>query len=176
MGCEAAMVVAAADVSSWGMGARVVVAWMEGAAAEIVIVSVSVVVTGFAVAVVVLVSTSVVVWMEEMQSRPAGIRPGGDTVSIAGVRDGVVDADAMGRREGAALAGSTPSATSMPLIMVSVDCSYAARRSSISRICSIDTVLIPADCLWNMLECLLGHTYFARSPRSGSVTCIKSPL
>ena len=82
---------------------------------------------------------------------------------------------AAGRMEGTALAGSTPSATTILLTMVSVDCSYAASKSRISCIWAIDTVLIPADCLLNMLECLLGHTYFARSPKSGSMTCTEPP-
>lgn len=161
-------------------GGRVVVGCIEGAPAEMVIVSV--VVAGSAVTVAVsvrvLVESKVVVRREgkgEGQSRYGGLRSraGGDTELAAEVKEGWVVA--AGRREGIALAGSMPSATTISLTMVSVDCSYAASKSRISCICVIETVLIPADCLWNMLECLLGHTYFARSPKSGSMTCTEPP-
>lgn len=143
---------------------------------------VSVVVVGSAVTVAVsvrvLVERRVVVMIEgegEGQFRYGGLRSraGGDTEPAAEMREGWVVA--AGRREGIALAGSMPSATTILLTMVSVDCSYAASKSRISCICAIETVLIPADCLLNMLECLLGHTYFARSPKSGSVSCNETP-
>jgi hypothetical protein len=161
-------------------GGRIELGCIEGAPAAMVIVSV--VMEGSAVTVAVsvrvLVERRVVVRREgegEGQRRYGGLRSraGGDTEPAAEMREGWVEAKA--RREGIALAGSTPSATTISLTMVSVDCSYAASKSRISCICVIETVLIPADCLWNMLECLLGHTYFARSPKSGSMTCTEPP-
>ena len=146
----------AADVRASGIWARVVVGCIGKAAAETV--TVSVVVTGVGVAVVVLVSVEMMVDVE-------GVHWGfgcwiGVKISLT-----TGGGDGLGEGDVAALAELSPLATAIPCTRSNVDWS----RSSISLIWSRGTG--PEVCLPNML--VLGHTYFARPPRSGTVTCDK---